>query len=214
MTNPQTLMATETWIPAKWGEFLQIIEDPAYEKGKTYYYHNHIRLEMLPVGFDHSTGHSIIIVALNLFCILRNIPVTLADNCSYRKAGISECQPDISAYVGTKAKIIPQGTNIVNLNQYPPPDLVIEISKTTLLDDLGTKRSLYESLGVREYWIVDLENNQIIAYQMENKGSYLINSSQVLSDLDLSLLEEALRQSRQSDQSVVGRWLMTQFQPS
>ena len=46
-------------------------------------------------------------------------------------------------------------TNIVNLDRYPAPDLVVEIAKTTLLDDLGTKRSLYEELGVAEYWVVD-----------------------------------------------------------
>ncbi|ACK74088.1 protein of unknown function DUF820 (plasmid) [Gloeothece citriformis PCC 7424] len=209
-----TLIVTNTWIPAEWEAFCSIIEDPVYEKAKAYYYHHHMRLEMSPVGFDHSTNHSIIIVAINLFCILNNIPFQLADNCSYRQTGIKECQPDISVYVAEQANIIPQGTNIVNIDQYPPPDLVVEVAKTSLLDDLGTKRSLYETLGVKEYWIVDVDNTAIIAYKMENKGSYQIQCSQVFLGLDISILEEALRQSRQSDQSAVGRWLMTQFQPS
>ncbi|WP_013334848.1 Uma2 family endonuclease [Gloeothece verrucosa] len=212
MINP-TLIATDIWIPAKWEDFLQIIEDPAYKKAKAYYYHHHMRLEMLPVGFDHSKDHSVIVFAINLFSVYAGIPLTLLDNCSYRKAGIKECQPDISGYVGDKAKIIPQGTNIVNLNQYPSPDLVVEVAKTSLLDDLGTKRSLYEALGIKEYWIVDVENTKIIAYQMQNKGSYQIVRSNVLSSLDIGILEDALRQSRQSDQSAVGKWLMTQFQP-
>lgn len=214
MSYSPTLMATDTWIPIIWNDFIRIIEDPAYEKAKAYYYHHHMRLEMLPVGFDHSIAHSIIIVAINLFCILNTIPLSLADNCSYRKVGIRECQPDISCYLGDKSKIISPGTNIVNLNQYPSPDLVVEIAKTSLLDDLGIKRSLYEALGVREYWVIDVENTRIMAYQMQNKGSYQIERSQVLSGLDIAILEEALRQSHQSDQSAVGRWLMTQFQPS
>lgn len=88
----------------------------------------------------------------------------MPDNCTYRKARVQECQPDLSCYVGNRAQVVPQNTNIVNLDQYPAPDLVIEIAKTTLLDDLGTKRSLYEELGVIEYWVVDVQASQIIAY--------------------------------------------------
>ncbi|MCC5649018.1 Uma2 family endonuclease [Nostoc sp. XA013] len=50
------------------------------------------------------------------------------------------------------------------------PDLVIEIAKTSLLDDLGTKRclatsrfasTLYEELGIAEYWVVDVQNQDL-----------------------------------------------------
>lgn len=207
MTITQTPIILDTWIPTTWEDFLQITNDQANEKLKAYYYHYHMRLEMLPVGFDHS----LIIVAINLFSILHRIPLKLADNCSFRQTGIKEFQPDIAAYVGEQAKIIPSGTNIVNLNQYPSPDLVVEISKSSFLDDIGTKRSLYESLSIKEYWIIDVENCQVIAYHLTSEGSYRIKSSQVLSGLDLVILETALSKSRQEDQSAVGQWLMTQF---
>lgn len=99
------------------------------------------------------------------------------------------------------------------------PDLVIEIAKTSLLDDLGTKRSLYEELGVAEYWVVDVQNTQIIAYAIADQGSKRIQESQVLSGLAMSttgyayaILEEALRRSREMNQSEVGTWLLSQFQ--
>jgi Uma2 family endonuclease len=212
MTTTQTQITLDTWIPAKWEDFLQIIDDPTNGKLKAYYYHHHMRLEMLPVGFDHSKDHSLLMMVIHLFGILHNLPLNLLDNCSFRKVGIKEFQPDIAAYIGKRSKIIPSGTNIVNLNQYETPDLVIEIAKTSLLDDIGTKRSLYESLDIKEYWVVDVENCQIIAYTLESNGSYQIQSSQVFLGLDLAILEEALRKSRQEDQSAVGRWLMTQFQ--
>lgn len=82
----------------------------------------------------------------------------------------------------------------------------------TLLDNLGIKRSLYEAVGVREYWVVDVQDSQITGYAMGDWGSYQMERSQVLSGLELEILETALRQSRQMDQSAVGAWLMEQFQ--
>jgi Uma2 family endonuclease len=212
MTQLQTPILSDTWILMPWDEYAQLIEDPAYAKAKGYYYQGHMRIEMLPVGFDHATDHSILALAINLFAILKAIPLTIADNGSYRKAGLRECQPDLSCYVGKRANSIPSGTSIVNLDRYPAPDLVIEISKTTLLDDLGTKRSLYEALGVSEYWVAEVENAQIAAYTMSIDGSQRINQSQVLPNLKIATLDEALQRSRQTDQSAVGSWLMAQFQ--
>jgi Uma2 family endonuclease len=213
MTQLQTPVLSETWIAMPWDEYVQLAEDPAYAQAKGYYYQGHMRLEMLPVGFDHAKDHSILAVAINLFTILKNIPLTMVDCCSYRKAGLRECQPDLSCYIGKNASIIPSGTSIVNLDFYPAPDLVIEISKTTLLDDLGTKRSLYETLGISEYWVVDVETAQIAAYAMNLDGSQRIMQSQVLPTLEIATLNEALQRSRQTHQSAVGAWLMTQFQP-
>lgn len=118
--------------------------------------------------------------------------------------------------MGENAGAIVANTGIVNLDRYPPPDLAIEISKSSLLDDLGTKRSLYEELGVREYWVVDVDAVEIIAYRMFDAevelGSQRIRQSRVLGGLDLSVLEAALRRNRETDQSEVLAGLMAQFQ--
>jgi Uma2 family endonuclease len=81
-----------------------------------------------------------------------------------------------------------------------------------LLDDLGTKRSLYEELGVNEYWVVDVQEAQLLAYSMMNQGSQRIQVSQVLPKLEVAVLEEALQRSRQTNQAEVGAWLLSQFQ--
>jgi Uma2 family endonuclease len=62
-----------------------------------------------------------------------------------------EAQPDVSYYVGEKAVSAPQGSSVVNLDQTPPPDLAIKVADSSLNDDLGKKRLLYEELGVVEY---------------------------------------------------------------
>jgi hypothetical protein len=68
-------------------------------------------------------------------------------------------------------------------------------------------------LGVSEYWVLDVQTAQILAYAIADRGSKRIQVSQVLPGLSLAVLEEALRRSRETDQSQVAAWLLTQFQP-
>ncbi|MEH2080069.1 MAG: Uma2 family endonuclease [Nostoc sp.] len=212
MSETQTQLPTDTWICASWQEYEQAIANLLKEKGKSYYYKGHMRLEMAPVSFDHGKDHVVIIFAVTLFAALKGILATGLDTTTFRKTGVQDCQPDVAYYLRERAQTIPAGTGIVNLDRYPVPDLVIEIAKTSLLDDLGTKRSLYEELGVAEYWVVDVQNAQIIAYAMAEQGSKRIQESQVLPGLAMFTLEEALRRSREMNQSEVGAWLLSQFQ--
>jgi len=212
MTNLQTKLQSDVWIKMPWDEYVQVIEDPCYQKAKSYYYQGHMRIEMSPVSFDHGQDHIVIILAVNLFAAVKGIPLRGIDTTTLRKPGVRECQPDVSYYLGRNAEVIPSGTGIVNLDDYPAPDLVIEVAKTSLLDDVGTKRSLYEELGVSEYWIVDVNQAQLLAYAVTDQGSNRIQVSQVLPGLAFTVLEEALQRSRETDQSQVGAWLLSQFQ--
>lgn len=207
-----TQIQSDTWVAATWDDYLQAIADPTYKKVKGYYYNGQMRLEMLPVGSDHSRDHLLIAFAINLFATLKGISLTGRDNCSYRKSGFQECQPDVSYHLGDKVQAIPYGTSIVDLDRYPVPDLVIEVAASSLLDDQGAKRLLYEDLGVSEYWIIDVQNTQIFAFNVADRGSRRIAESQVLPNLKISVLEDALKLSRQTDQSQVGNWLLKQFQ--
>ncbi|BFM38274.1 Uma2 family endonuclease [Synechocystis sp. LKSZ1] len=203
----------ETWVEASWSDFLQATEQSDYSKGKFYYYQSHLRIEMPPIGNDHASDHSIIISALHLYACLQDIPLNLKDNCSYRKPGYQEAQPDISGYLGENTNAIPYGTGVVNLEEFPAPSLVVEIANTSLVDDQEIKRLLYEELGIQEYWIVNVKTGNILAFRMENQGSYRIQESQILPNLKLSILEEALRMTRNQSHSHVMKWLMNTLNP-
>ena len=140
-------------------------------------------------------------------------PITVLDNASYRKTGCDECQPDLSAYVGDKARKVPASGGFIDLDIRPVPDLAVEVANTSFLDDIGAKRSLYETLNISEYWIVNVAKAAITAFEIANQGSQRITTSKLLAGFEFSVLEEALHCSRKTDQSEVGSWLMQQFQP-
>ncbi len=212
MQELQTRPSTDVWVASSWDDYVRVLEDPTCEKVKGYYYKGHMRLEMLPVGFDHGSDHVMIIFAINLFTAVKGIAATGLDTTTLRKTGMRDCQPDVSYYLGSRARAISHGTGIINLDRYPAPNLVIEISKSSLLDDIGTKRALYEELGVSEYWVVDVQTAEILAYTIANAGSSRIQTSLELPGLSISVLEEALCRSRETNQSEVGAWLLTQMQ--
>jgi Uma2 family endonuclease len=78
---------------------------------------------------------------------------------------------------------------------------------------LGAKRLQYEDLGIPEYWIVNVQAMQILAFAIATDGTIRrLRESQVLPGLNLEILEQALQRSRQENQSATTAWLMQQFQ--
>lgn len=113
MSQLQAKLSSDVWVNAAWDEYLQAINDPAYEKAKGYYYRERMRLEVSPLGNPHSRDHFIIITAIALFASLRNLDLDGHDNCTYRKSGNVEAQPDASFYLGVNAETVPwQGKRI------------------------------------------------------------------------------------------------------
>jgi Uma2 family endonuclease len=199
------------WIAATWEDFLEISQASSHEKAKFYYYQGRYYSEM-GVGADHAFDNDLIGFLVNLYCMMLKIPLKGYTNCSYRKVGMRECQPDISYYVGDRTKNAPQSSAIVDLDKNLPPDVAIEIADTSLGYDLGAKRLLYEEVRVGEYWVIDVQNMKITAFSiLQGLGSERITESLVLGGLRLSLLEEALLRSREMDNSQIGTWLMEQL---
>lgn len=208
-------LITDQWISATWDEFVQILENPQYAEARCYYDKNQIkqmRIETMPVGSEHALDNGIIYAVIFLYCTLKNLPHKGLLNASYVKTGFQGCQPDISYYIGEIAALAPRSSSIVSLDESPVPNLVIEISSSTIGDDLGKKRLLYEQLGTSEYWVVDVQEVKIIALEMlENGGSRQITVSKLLGGLAIADLETALKLSREKSQSEVGAWILQKY---
>jgi Uma2 family endonuclease len=167
---------------------------------------------MAALGNPHSRDRYIMIAAVTRFTSLRGLDIDGHDHCTYRKTGGTKVQPDASFYIGTNAEVVPWSVTIIDLDLYPAPDLVIEVAYSSLTDDRGEKRLLYETLGVKEDWLIDVQNISVWAFAVADGGSRRIDHSQVLAGSDLALLEAAFRRSRVMNHSKVAAWLMSQFQ--
>ncbi len=78
----------------------------------------------------------------------------------------SEPQPDI-------AIVEPPRERYRNRHPYPEDIfLVIEVSDSTLAKDLELKRKAYAQAGIREYWIIDVKNKQLIVFRSPNNDDY------------------------------------------
>lgn len=66
-----------------------------------------------------------------------------------------------------------ENKNLSNIEKdgfYGSPDIIIELlSPSNSKHDLVTKKDLYESCGIKEYFIIDPENNAVITYFLEDK---------------------------------------------
>lgn len=204
-------LATDTWVKASWDEFIVLADNPKYEDSKFYYYQGCLRIEMPPLGTRHGRHNSIISNVVSLFASLKTIRIIEFTNTSFRKAGAYELQPDIAFYIGSGLKVPPEINAAVDLNEYDPPTLVVEIEATTISDDLGWKRLLYERAGVREYWVDNANTREAIAFTIAQGRSGEALESQVLPGLSISTVEEALQRSQTQDDGEIIRWLLQLF---
>ncbi len=49
--------------------------------------------------------------------------------------------------------------------------LIVEISRSSLKYDRTTKQRLYASMGVPDYWVLDVDNRQLIVHRAPTKGA-------------------------------------------
>lgn len=71
--------------------------------------------------------------------------------------------------------------------------LVVEVSDSTLSDDLGEKREDYAKAGLAEYWIADIKNHQILQHAKPGTDSYATQVSVRFGEPAASLTCPALR---------------------
>ncbi|MBR1647502.1 MAG: Uma2 family endonuclease [Selenomonadaceae bacterium] len=98
-------------------------------------------------------------------------------------------KPDLTVVLKPNEKILDWRGNI-----YGVPDMVVEVlSKSTRRKDLTVKKDIYETNGVREYWIVDPWAKSVDVFLLSD-GKYFFGDEYILFDeKDLALLDDEER---------------------
>ena len=205
-------VTTDAWVKADWAEFLTLAAQFTDETARFYYDNHAMRVETMLIGSGHSQANTILTLVVTLYGAVKNIRLKGFTNGSFRQAGVRECQPDLAFDVGDGFQIPPKTSQPIEINEFGAPHLVIEVAATTLNDDLGRKRLLYERLGVQEYWVVDVDSGEVIAFAVFDGGSRQIPVSQVLPALPIAIVEQALTQSETADDRMIYRWLWQTLQ--
>lgn len=134
--------------------------------------------------------------------------------CLLENPTTQACAPDLVLY---KGQDIPQWQpgepRLINLAQHRIPDMVGEISDTTLSQDLDEQKHLYASLGIPEYWVIDVKGRQVFAFTLTETGTYQpCTESNVLTGLAIDLIEQTLNQLDTKTNTAAANWFMQQLQ--
>lgn len=105
--------------------------------------------------------------------------------------------------------LLPRNNSSLNVDELGAPNLAVEISATSLIDDSTRKLHIYCKLGVKEYWVVDVNDNRVIATDLIS--GEVITTSALLPGLAIATVEETLMRSCTEDHGAVTRWLLSIF---
>jgi Uma2 family endonuclease len=111
-------------------------------------------IEMSPIGSRHATAVMLVSQVLNAI-LPENYCVNVQNPLNSGKS--SEPVPDVSVLPGTfrdYADTLPTDSA-----------LVVEVADSSLRYDSTAKAQLYASIGIQEFWIVDLVGNRLIVHR-------------------------------------------------
>jgi Uma2 family endonuclease len=165
-------------------------------------------------GINHARFNELLTLIFGFwFARQPDLLVDLLGGCVIEKPNQRAASPDKVLYIGENYPKWQEGEpRRINLEQWRVPDLVGEISDTTLAIDLDEKKQLYAGLGIPEYWVIDIRGKRAIAFYLQEHGKYQeINTSIALNGLPIALLELTLEQLEKTNNFNAAFWFSQQI---
>jgi Uma2 family endonuclease len=200
---------------ATWQDYITVRDSPEIEWRKISFHKGWLLVDMGPEGPNHASFSDFLTIFFGFWAFIHpDVSLQSYGRCLIENPETQACAPDLVLYKGENIprwqpgqprRIVIPGQRI--------PDLVGEISDTTLSIDLDEQKQLYASLGISEYWVIDVKGLRLFAFCLTVAGVYEpISVSQVLTGLPIDLVESALELLESETNTAAANWLMQQVQ--
>ncbi|MGF1569825.1 MAG: Uma2 family endonuclease [Nodosilinea sp.] len=199
---------------ATWHDYVAIRDNADLDWRKLSFHHGWLWLDMGKEGPNHAAFSDLITIIFGFWVFLHpEVVLQSYGRCLIEHPDTHACAPDLVLYHGDN---IPQwqpgAVRRIDLRRHRLPDLVGEIADTSLSLDLDEQKQLYASLGIREYWVIDVKGRRIFAFGLTELGHYeAISQSQVLTGLPIALLDQTLERLATETNTAAANWLLQQL---
>lgn len=215
-TGIQTVNTTTfpQWKPATWEDYLTWRDDPNPERRRLFFNQGQLLIDMGSEGINHARVSELL--TMLFFIWFSRCAEKTADSlggCLLEKPNIQAASPDVVLYIGEGVPQWQAGEpRRIDLTQWRVPDLVGEVSDTTLATDLDEKKQLYAALLIPEYWVINVQGKQVLAFRLQADGKYQqINHSIALENLAITLLEQTLERLNEGTNISAALWFSQQI---
>ncbi|MCX5962280.1 MAG: Uma2 family endonuclease [Cyanobacteria bacterium] len=201
------------WQPASWADYeRQRDKSETSDRHRLYFHNGYLWVnDMGWEGIGHARVHDLFTAILTIWFLLH--PDQKAETFGgalLEKPGYQAAAPDLVLYLGDGAPTWKEGqSRHIDLNTWRIPDLVGEVSDTTLAVDLDEMKQLYAALGIPEYWVINVKVQQVLAFGLQENGKYQpIETSLNLTGLPIALLEQTLDRLTEESNISAAQWFM------
>jgi Uma2 family endonuclease len=206
------------WQAATWEDYLaccQQAEMEQVEYFRIFFNQGYLFVDTGWEGINHARFRELLTMIITFwFAAQTDAPeFDCLGGCIVEKPNQKAGAPDQVLYVGGDSPQWQVGEpRRINLKQWRVPDLVCEISDTTLATDLDEKKQIYSALEIPEYWVIDVDGCRVLAFRLGEDGRYQQGLVSVaLSGLSLDLVAQAFARLRQESNGSAALWFAQQL---
>jgi Uma2 family endonuclease len=173
-----------------WETYARLLNEHQ-EKPGTRFNYDRGTLEIMVVSFEHEKMNHLLALLAELFANERDIDLVGGGSTTFSRKDLERAfEPDSCFYI-QHAKTV-RAKKEIDLNQDPPPDLVIEIDLTS---PSLNKLPIYAAIGVPEVWRYSKAVLQIL--KLENNAYVVSSDSSVLPKITAADLNHLLKSGQQ-----------------
>ncbi len=203
------------WRNATWQDYVTVRDRAESKWQKIAFDRGWLLVDMGTEGPNHASFSDFLTIFFGFWAFLHpEVSLQSYGRCLIENPETQACAPDLVLYKGDNIPRWQSGQpRRITIPEQRIPNLVGEISDTTLSIDLDEQKQLYASLGIPEYWVIDVKGLRLFAFGLTILGVYEpIAVSQTLNGLPIDLVEQALERLETETNTAAATWLMQQVQ--